>query len=86
MEWSSATNLVALWVGSRERVLFSFVLTRRYRFLPESWLLLPFSGDTVIPSISPLQILSSQEEWYKAELRSHEGYVPKNFIDFHVPP
>lgn len=47
---------------------------------------LPFPGDTFIPSISPLQILSSQEEWYKAELRSHEGYVPKNFIDFHVPP
>uniref|UniRef100_A0A8U7MZ42 Uncharacterized protein n=1 Tax=Corvus moneduloides TaxID=1196302 RepID=A0A8U7MZ42_CORMO len=57
-----------------------------YRFLPESWLLLLFSGDTFIPSVSPLQILSSQEEWYKAELRSHEGYVPKNFIDFHVPP
>ncbi|KFQ61489.1 GRB2-related adapter protein 2, partial [Pelecanus crispus] len=33
-----------------------------------------------------LQVLSSQEEWYKAELRSQEGYVPKNFIDFHVPP
>ncbi|XP_041337499.1 GRB2-related adapter protein 2 [Pyrgilauda ruficollis] len=33
-----------------------------------------------------LKVLSSQEEWYKAELRSHEGYVPKNFIDFHVPP
>ncbi|XP_064316385.1 GRB2-related adapter protein 2 isoform X2 [Phalacrocorax carbo] len=33
-----------------------------------------------------LKILSSQEEWYKAELRSQEGYVPKNFIDFHVPP
>ncbi|RMC03184.1 hypothetical protein DUI87_20378 [Hirundo rustica rustica] len=32
-----------------------------------------------------LKILSSQEEWYKAELRSHEGYVPKKFIDFHVP-
>uniref|UniRef100_A0A669Q7T3 GRB2 related adaptor protein 2 n=1 Tax=Phasianus colchicus TaxID=9054 RepID=A0A669Q7T3_PHACC len=28
----------------------------------------------------------SVEEWYKAELRSQEGYVPKNFIDFHVPP
>ncbi|XP_074434526.1 GRB2-related adapter protein 2 isoform X1 [Larus michahellis] len=33
-----------------------------------------------------LKVLSSQEEWYKAELRSQEGYVPKNFIDFHVPP
>uniref|UniRef100_A0A8B9Z0G7 GRB2 related adaptor protein 2 n=1 Tax=Buteo japonicus TaxID=224669 RepID=A0A8B9Z0G7_9AVES len=52
----------------------------------ESWLLLPFSGDIFIPSISWLQVLSSQEEWYKAELRSQEGYVPKNFIDFHVPP
>ncbi|XP_009866718.1 PREDICTED: GRB2-related adapter protein 2-like isoform X4 [Apaloderma vittatum] len=29
-----------------------------------------------------LKVLSSQEEWYKAELRSQEGYVPKNFIDF----
>ncbi|XP_064902917.1 GRB2-related adapter protein 2 isoform X3 [Columba livia] len=33
-----------------------------------------------------LKVLSSQEDWYKAELRSQEGYVPKNFIDFHVPP
>ncbi|XP_065508716.1 GRB2-related adapter protein 2 isoform X3 [Caloenas nicobarica] len=32
-----------------------------------------------------LKVLSSQEDWYKAELRSQEGYVPKNFIDFHVP-
>ncbi|XP_067415136.1 GRB2-related adapter protein 2 isoform X1 [Emydura macquarii macquarii] len=32
-----------------------------------------------------LKILSSQEEWYRAELRSHEGYVPKNFIDIHIP-
>ncbi|XP_009866717.1 PREDICTED: GRB2-related adapter protein 2-like isoform X3 [Apaloderma vittatum] len=32
-----------------------------------------------------LKVLSSQEEWYKAELRSQEGYVPKNFIDFQVP-
>ncbi|XP_042322486.1 GRB2-related adapter protein 2 [Sceloporus undulatus] len=32
-----------------------------------------------------LKILSSQEDWYKAELKSYEGYVPKNFIDFHVP-
>uniref|UniRef100_A0A8C3BT00 GRB2 related adaptor protein 2 n=1 Tax=Cairina moschata TaxID=8855 RepID=A0A8C3BT00_CAIMO len=33
-----------------------------------------------------LKVLSSQEEWYKAELRGQEGYIPKNFIDFHVPP
>ncbi|XP_019400510.1 PREDICTED: GRB2-related adapter protein 2 isoform X1 [Crocodylus porosus] len=32
-----------------------------------------------------LRILSSQEEWYKAELRSQEGYVPKNFINFQIP-
>uniref|UniRef100_A0A7M4FP46 GRB2 related adaptor protein 2 n=1 Tax=Crocodylus porosus TaxID=8502 RepID=A0A7M4FP46_CROPO len=32
-----------------------------------------------------MQILSSQEEWYKAELRSQEGYVPKNFINFQIP-
>ncbi|XP_075792524.1 GRB2-related adapter protein 2 isoform X2 [Pelodiscus sinensis] len=32
-----------------------------------------------------LKILSSQEEWYRAELRSHEGYVPKNFINIHIP-
>ncbi|KAM7180188.1 GRB2-related adapter protein 2 isoform 1-T2 [Macrochelys suwanniensis] len=32
-----------------------------------------------------LKILSSQEEWYRAELRSHEGFVPKNFIDIHIP-
>ncbi|XP_033018916.1 GRB2-related adapter protein 2 [Lacerta agilis] len=32
-----------------------------------------------------LKILSSKEEWYKAELNSYEGYVPKNFIDFHSP-
>ncbi|XP_061495182.1 GRB2-related adapter protein 2 isoform X4 [Rhineura floridana] len=32
-----------------------------------------------------LKILSSKEDWYKAELNSYEGYVPKNFIDFHSP-
>uniref|UniRef100_A0A8B9MYS0 SH3 domain-containing protein n=1 Tax=Accipiter nisus TaxID=211598 RepID=A0A8B9MYS0_9AVES len=30
-------------------------------------------------------MLKVSEEWYKAELRSQEGYVPKNFIDFHIP-
>uniref|UniRef100_A0A8D2LN74 GRB2 related adaptor protein 2 n=1 Tax=Varanus komodoensis TaxID=61221 RepID=A0A8D2LN74_VARKO len=29
--------------------------------------------------------LSSQENWYKAELNSYEGYVPKNYIDLHTP-
>uniref|UniRef100_A0A8D0H3N7 GRB2 related adaptor protein 2 n=1 Tax=Sphenodon punctatus TaxID=8508 RepID=A0A8D0H3N7_SPHPU len=32
-----------------------------------------------------LKIISSQEDWYRAELRSHEGYVPKNFINIHIP-
>ncbi|GAB1299614.1 GRB2-related adaptor protein 2 [Apodemus speciosus] len=32
-----------------------------------------------------LKILSSQEEWLKAELGSQEGYVPKNFIDIEFP-
>ncbi|MEJ1271487.1 GRB2-related adaptor protein 2 [Cricetulus griseus] len=32
-----------------------------------------------------LKILSNQEEWLKAELRSQEGYVPKNFIDIEFP-
>uniref|UniRef100_A0A8D2LQN7 GRB2 related adaptor protein 2 n=1 Tax=Varanus komodoensis TaxID=61221 RepID=A0A8D2LQN7_VARKO len=32
-----------------------------------------------------LKILSSQENWYKAELNSYEGYVPKNYIDLHTP-
>ncbi|XP_007519355.1 GRB2-related adapter protein 2 isoform X1 [Erinaceus europaeus] len=32
-----------------------------------------------------LKILSNQEEWFKAELRSQEGYVPKNFIDIQFP-
>lgn len=32
-----------------------------------------------------LKILSSQENWYKAELKGYEGYVPKNFIDLHTP-
>ncbi|XP_013852959.1 GRB2-related adapter protein 2 isoform X1 [Phacochoerus africanus] len=32
-----------------------------------------------------LKILSNQEEWFKAELGSQEGYVPKNFIDIEFP-
>uniref|UniRef100_F7BQD1 GRB2 related adaptor protein 2 n=2 Tax=Monodelphis domestica TaxID=13616 RepID=F7BQD1_MONDO len=32
-----------------------------------------------------LKILSSQDEWFKAELGSQEGYVPKNFIDIQFP-
>ncbi|XP_051690030.1 GRB2-related adapter protein 2 isoform X2 [Oryctolagus cuniculus] len=30
-------------------------------------------------------VLSNQEEWFKAELGSQEGYVPKNFIDIRFP-
>ncbi|XP_058046403.1 GRB2-related adapter protein 2 isoform X1 [Ahaetulla prasina] len=32
-----------------------------------------------------LKILSSQENWYRAELKNYEGYVPKNYIDFQIP-
>ncbi|XP_026552454.1 GRB2-related adapter protein 2 isoform X3 [Pseudonaja textilis] len=32
-----------------------------------------------------LKILSSQENWYRAELKNSEGYVPKNYVDFQVP-
>ncbi|XP_077025004.1 GRB2-related adapter protein 2 isoform X1 [Tamandua tetradactyla] len=32
-----------------------------------------------------LKILSNQEEWFKAELGSQEGYVPKNFIAIQFP-
>ncbi|XP_006865321.1 PREDICTED: GRB2-related adapter protein 2 [Chrysochloris asiatica] len=32
-----------------------------------------------------MKILSNQEEWFKAELGSQEGYVPKNFIDIQFP-
>ncbi|XP_064419243.1 GRB2-related adapter protein 2b isoform X2 [Latimeria chalumnae] len=32
-----------------------------------------------------LKILSSQDDWYKAELHGHEGFVPKNFIDMKIP-
>ncbi|KAJ6651223.1 hypothetical protein lerEdw1_021179 [Lerista edwardsae] len=32
-----------------------------------------------------LKILSSQENWYKAELKGYEGYVPKNFIELNTP-
>ncbi|XP_053113060.1 GRB2-related adapter protein 2 [Hemicordylus capensis] len=32
-----------------------------------------------------LKILSSQRNWYRAELKGIEGYVPKNFIELHTP-
>ncbi|XP_018593845.1 GRB2-related adapter protein-like [Scleropages formosus] len=32
-----------------------------------------------------LKILSTEDEWYKAELHGHEGYVPKNYVERHVP-
>lgn len=32
-----------------------------------------------------LKILSNQDEWFRAELGSQEGYVPKNFIDIQIP-
>lgn len=32
-----------------------------------------------------LKILSSQEEWYKAEMNGHEGFIPKNYIEMQTP-
>ncbi|XP_029446038.1 GRB2-related adapter protein 2 [Rhinatrema bivittatum] len=32
-----------------------------------------------------LKILRSEDEWYKAELRSCEGFVPKNYIELQIP-
>uniref|UniRef100_A0A672LK70 Osteoclast-stimulating factor 1 n=1 Tax=Sinocyclocheilus grahami TaxID=75366 RepID=A0A672LK70_SINGR len=28
-----------------------------------------------------LKILGSQDEWFKAELHGHEGFIPKNYVD-----
>uniref|UniRef100_A0A670XSL6 GRB2 related adaptor protein 2 n=1 Tax=Pseudonaja textilis TaxID=8673 RepID=A0A670XSL6_PSETE len=39
----------------------------------------------LISFLFDLQILSSQENWYRAELKNSEGYVPKNYVDFQVP-
>ncbi|XP_051570782.1 GRB2-related adaptor protein 2-like [Myxocyprinus asiaticus] len=32
-----------------------------------------------------VKILGSQDEWFKAELHGHEGYVPKNYVDRQIP-
>ncbi|XP_060705267.1 GRB2-related adapter protein 2a [Hemiscyllium ocellatum] len=32
-----------------------------------------------------LKVLSTEDDWYKAELHGHEGFVPKNYIDINVP-
>ncbi|XP_030264877.1 GRB2-related adapter protein 2a [Sparus aurata] len=32
-----------------------------------------------------LKILSPQDEWYKAEMNGHEGFVPQNYIDMQAP-
>ncbi|XP_038639539.1 GRB2-related adaptor protein 2-like [Scyliorhinus canicula] len=32
-----------------------------------------------------LKVLSTEEDWYKAELYGHEGFVPKNYIENNVP-
>lgn len=31
------------------------------------------------------QILSPQDEWYKAEMNGHEGFVPQNYIEMQTP-
>ncbi|TRY87833.1 hypothetical protein DNTS_015731 [Danionella cerebrum] len=32
-----------------------------------------------------LKILGSQDEWFKAELHGHDGYIPKNYVDRQTP-
>ncbi|XP_036408684.1 GRB2-related adapter protein 2a [Megalops cyprinoides] len=32
-----------------------------------------------------LKILGTTDDWHKAELHGHEGFVPKNYIDRHIP-
>ncbi|XP_046722057.1 GRB2-related adapter protein 2-like [Silurus meridionalis] len=32
-----------------------------------------------------LKILSSQDDWFKAEMHGHEGFVPKNYVDRQTP-
>uniref|UniRef100_A0A8C1BE57 Osteoclast-stimulating factor 1 n=1 Tax=Cyprinus carpio carpio TaxID=630221 RepID=A0A8C1BE57_CYPCA len=31
-----------------------------------------------------LKILGSQDEWFKAELHGHEGFIPKNYVDMQM--
>ncbi|KAK3520604.1 hypothetical protein QTP70_028617 [Hemibagrus guttatus] len=32
-----------------------------------------------------LKIIGSQDEWLKAEMYGHEGYIPKNYVDRQIP-
>lgn len=32
-----------------------------------------------------LKILGTQDEWLKAEMHGHEGFVPKNYVDRQIP-
>ncbi|XP_076121862.1 GRB2-related adapter protein 2-like isoform X2 [Alosa pseudoharengus] len=32
-----------------------------------------------------LKILGAQDDWFKAELHGHEGFVPKNYVDRQTP-
>lgn len=32
-----------------------------------------------------LKILGTDDNWFKAELRGNEGYVPKNYVDMQIP-
>lgn len=43
------------------------------------------SSFTWLPVFLPRQILSLQDEWYKAEMNGHEGFVPQNYIELQTP-
>ncbi|KAM4597790.1 GRB2-related adapter protein 2a [Polymixia lowei] len=32
-----------------------------------------------------LKVLGSQDDWYKAEIHGHEGYVPQNYVELQTP-
>ncbi|XP_078286572.1 GRB2-related adapter protein 2-like [Rhinoraja longicauda] len=32
-----------------------------------------------------LKVLSTEDDWYKAEINGQEGFVPKNYIEIHFP-
>ncbi|GAA6069899.1 growth factor receptor-bound protein 2-like, partial [Tachysurus ichikawai] len=32
-----------------------------------------------------LKIIGSQDDWLKAEMHGHEGFIPKNYVDRQIP-
>lgn len=50
------------------------------------WLTSSSVGTLLTPCfLSVWQILSPQDEWYKAEMNGQEGFVPQNYIEMQTP-